>query len=168
MSRAPFPSRLQHSVTLIGVLLLASCSSSVQDLGRNASEPTAEAEDPSAHNGHEGFGAAWACPDSPLGRDLACPLTRPADGDACGSRNAAPCAFVGAPPSAPDTKTKPLEPATTFCICTRDLRWACLQDVTMRTLATPLLDGDPCEDSLSIEQGGVRCTCERGHARCAR
>lgn len=97
MSRALTASRLRDiGVTLmsVGVAICCACSSSVQDLGENVDPRTAETEDPAAHDEHQGFGAEWACPDSLLGRDLACPLTRPAEGDACGSRNSAPCAFI--------------------------------------------------------------------------
>lgn len=153
----------------VGVAICCACSSSVQDLGENVDPRTAETEDPAAHDEHQGFGAEWACPDSLLGRDLACPLTRPAEGDACGSRNSAPCAFIDVASSAFEApELDALPPATTFCMCTRELRWACLHSVVMRTLATPLVDGDPCEDSLSVDSAGVHCTCERGRARCVR
>lgn len=147
-----------------------SCSSSVQELGRSADEPAASAAH--AESEHDGFGAAWACPDAPLGRELACPLTRPIEGDACPSRNTAPCSYVGEPPARPDTShttdDEEPSPTTTFCICTRDLRWACLQGVTMRTLDLPFRDGDPCEDNLTVEVNKVVCACEGGRVRCSR
>lgn len=132
-------------------MLSCACSSSVQDLGRNAPEENAAAatDMPTAH---EGFGTEWACPDSPLARDLACPLSRPIDNESCGSGNSAPCAYD----------------STIFCICTRELRWSCLRDVSMRTLAMPVADLDLCEGSLTIETPSMRCRCENGRMRCAR
>jgi hypothetical protein len=138
-----------RDVVVIAVSITA-CSSSVQDLGRNVPDEAKDEikEDPT----HNGFGAEWACPDSPLQRDLACPLTMPIEGDACGSRNSAPCAYS--------------DSVTTFCICTRDLRWSCVHGITMRTLDAPFADGDLCEGPLSFEVPGSRCTCENGRARC--
>ncbi len=159
-------SRLGYAIAV--ALTSAACSSSVQDLGRSPEEPAAvgtthdEAE-------HDGFGSAWACPEAPAARELACPLTRPIEGDACPSRGSAPCSYVGEPPTRPDLPDdKPPSPTTTFCICTRDLRWSCMQGVTMRTLEMPLRDGDPCEDNLTVEVNKVVCACEGGRARCSR
>lgn len=153
MSGASGASRVRDVVITAMVVCASSCSSSVQDLGRNApgESPSEVKDDPS---GHEGFGAEWACPDSPLQRDLACPLTRPIEGDACGSRNSAPCAYA-------------LDDTSTFCICTRDLRWSCLLDVTMRTLATPFADGELCEGPLTVDMPGNKCSCESGRMRCS-
>lgn len=143
-------SRVRDIVTIAS--FACACSSNVQDLGRNVPDESKEemTSDPSSHNG---FGAEWACPDSPLQRDLACPLTRPIEGTACGSVNSAPCAYQDGVP-------------TTFCICTRDLQWSCIAGLTMRTLDLPFADGDACEGPLTLEVPGKRCKCENGRARC--
>jgi hypothetical protein len=151
------------------VTCVTACSSSVQELGNNGQdEPTlvGTTHDEAAHSG---FGASWACPDDPGQRELACPLTRPLDGDSCASRNAAPCSYVSGLGKPLDTANATVDPdVATFCICTRDLRWACISGLTMRTLDMPIHDGDPCEDTLTIESPGVTCKCELGVARCSR
>lgn len=172
MIRLQPASRLRDVAIAIALLCACStsaCSSSVQDLGKDRPEDPATVGSSDHESTHDGFGAAWACPDSPVGRELACPLTRPIEGDGCPSRNSAPCSYVGEPASPPDLPDDRIpSPTTTFCICTRDLRWSCLAGVTMRTLEMPVADGDPCEDSLSIDLRGLKCVCDRGLTRCSR
>jgi hypothetical protein len=150
----------------MGLIALCACSSSVQDLGKNVPDEPSLVGTTHDEAEHGGFGAAWACPDDPGQRELACPLTRPLEGDSCASRNSAPCSYVSGLPKAPDTDA-PIEPeSATFCICTRDLRWACIDHLTVRTLDMPIHDGDPCEDTLTVEVGKSSCKCEQGVARC--
>lgn len=158
-------SRLGYVAMAMG--LATACSSSVQDLGKNVPDEPALVSTTHDEASHAGFGAAWACPDDPGQRELACPLTPPFEGDSCASRNSAPCSYVSGLGKPLDTANAAVEPeAATFCICTRDLRWACIHNLTVRTLDMPIHEADPCEDTLTIEIGKRACKCERGVARC--
>ncbi|MBI2392145.1 MAG: hypothetical protein HYV09_21325 [Deltaproteobacteria bacterium] len=161
------------SVVVSVALLASACSSTVQDLGRAPDEPVTEPA--AAPAVAEGLGGGWN--DSVLGRDIACPLTRPIEGDPCPPRNTAPCTYHGAPPPPPDyTPVTAPEKTTTFCMCTSNLLWRCLQGITIRTLEQPVREGDPCVDSLVIERrclegecvGTISCRCAGGRARCTR
>jgi hypothetical protein len=145
---------------LLAIACLIGCSSNVQDLGRAPPAPEAE-RDPRVAGGLEGNPALM-----PPVRTHSCPLSRPIEGDECGLENGAPCTFVGGPEASPDLPATPIAVTTTFCVCTAEKRWSCLQGVTIKTLDSPLVDGDACESGLSIERDGATCTCLEGVARC--
>ena len=136
------------------------CSSNVQDLGRGSEPAPVENVEPAP------AGLAGDPLLIPPPRSLACPLSRPIEGDECGLENGAPCTFVGAPEASPDQRATPILHTTTFCICTNERRWACLQGIVMKTLVTPLHTGDACESGLVVERDDQKCTCEAGIARC--
>jgi hypothetical protein len=155
------PSPLRAALILGALVIACGCSSNVQDLGHNGAAPMPSREEQAAPAGLEGERALV-----PPSRDLACPLSRPIEGDDCGLENGAPCTFVGAPEASPDQTAIASEVTTTFCICTAEHRWSCLQGVTMKTLVTPLHSGDACETGLVVERDGVTCHCAYGIARC--
>lgn len=139
------------------------CASNVQDLGRSSDEPELLSLQPTPAPG-EGLGSEWAA--SPFTRDLACPLTRPIEGDACPARNTAPCTYYGSPEPGPGAPGVAGEKTTTFCMCMKSQQWRCVQGVTIHNFLTPPVEGDPCVDSLVIEHGSVRCRCAGGRVRC--
>lgn len=140
--------------------VVCGCGSNVQDLGGN--DPVVPVDNGTRVSpGLEGTGTL----DTPT-RDLACPVSRPIEGADCGLENGSPCTFVGGPEAAPDQDPTPTESSTTFCICTAEHRWSCLQGVTMKTLVAPLNTGDACESGLVVERSGVTCRCLNGVARC--
>lgn len=149
---------LLRSAVAIGAIACG-CGSNVQDLGRNDPEPADDGTRVSP--GLEGNGALI----TPT-RELSCPVSRPIEGAACGIENGSPCTFVGGPEASPDEDPIPTETTTTFCICTAEHRWSCLQGVTMKTLVAPLATGDACESGLVVERAGVTCRCLNGVARC--
>jgi len=153
------PSALRNVV--VAAACAVGCSSNVQDLGKSAPEPV-EVTQPSAPEGLSGDPALI-----PPVRTLECTLSRPIEGDECGLENGAPCTFVGGPEAAPDQPYTPVHVTTTFCICTAEHRWSCLQGVTVKALTAPLVDGDACESGLSVVRDGVTCMCVDGKARCA-
>jgi hypothetical protein len=137
---------------LLGAVVAAwGCGSNVQELGRPGESVTEVAPSPSGLVGDPTL--------IPPPRELACPLSRPIEGDACGVENGAPCTFVGAPEASPDQAATPIEHTTTFCICTAERRWSCLQGIVMKSLLAPLRTGDACESGLVVERVGSQCSC---------
>jgi len=155
------PKHLRDAVVAAACALGLGCSSNVQDLGHSPPQQQAPVE-PVLTEGLQGNPALIP----PARSDLACPLSRPIEGDPCGLENSAACTFVGAPEHSPDRPAGAGEITTTFCICTAEQRWSCLQGVTMKTLVTPLHTGDACESGLTVVRSGVTCTCTNGEARC--
>jgi hypothetical protein len=154
--------RSHRRSALVIVAIACGCSGNVQDLGRSdpVTAPSSSVT-PRPSPGLEGTVTL----DAPT-RDLACPLSRPIEGDDCGLENGGPCTYVGGPEAPPDQAATPIDSTTTFCICTAEHRWACLQGVTMKTLVTPLNAGDRCENGLVVERAGTTCRCISGVARC--
>lgn len=142
---------------LFAAAIAVGCSSNVQDLGHAADAAAIEEPNP----GLEGEGALV-----PPTRSVACTLSRPIEGAECGPENGAPCTFVGAPEASPDQRATPIHLTTTFCICTAERRWSCLERITMKTLLAPLAAGDPCERGLELTRDGITCDCATGVARC--
>lgn len=155
-------------VVSLGVLGSPGCSSHVQELGRDPEAPAVDTAQ--SQPAGEGFGAEWAMSEGALARDLACPLTRPIEGDECPARNTAPCTYHGEPEHAPDLPPLVSEGnrSTTLCMCMQSHRWRCAQGVTVRTLLKPPVEGAPCVDSMLIERAGQgSCRCNGGVLRCA-
>lgn len=154
--------------------LALGCASNVQDLGRDDEHPGLLVVERPTHPQGDGLGPDWAT--SPLARDLACPLTRPIEGDACPDRNTAPCTYYGAPEPGPGQPGVAGEKTTTFCMCMKSQQWRCVQGVTIRNFLAPPVEGDACTDSMAIERrcldgecaGTISCRCAGGRMRCSR
>lgn len=142
------------------------CGSNVQDLGRGEPGPDVGVVEEPDQAPSEGLGGDWA--PVPLQRDLACPLTRPIEGDACPDRNTAPCTYHGAPEHSPDLPATAVEKTTTFCMCMQSHVWRCEQGVTIRRLEVLPVDGQPCVGSMVVERPCETTPCLRTMiCRCA-
>jgi hypothetical protein len=149
-------SLLGSRLRVLGALIAfaCACSSTVQDLGGTPHDRALDAQAP-MQTEILGLGGTADIPDVGAARELVCPVSRPIERSRCALQNDAPCTYVGAPAASPDTPPLEIveqEEITTFCVCTAELRWSCLQGVTLRTLAGKLRNDDPCEDGLTVEQ----------------